>query len=209
MLAPVFHPAPLKDQLEFCCHGWSLKTCPLRCPAGYYAHEGVWQRSAVHTDPQISPDGHECSRDRGWVTFAGFAGSVKGSRWCVFSKELEWFQTVNVFIFVAKSAHLNNFVGLEGSPSSGQAGNCTFAGAFWWLCPAPLCIVGDRLSSWDVFFSCHISVGRKRSDLELALSWYSDVQGQHTLLRQSMIFPLVPRDCFALTIQLHYCKKRK
>lgn len=44
----------------------------------------------------------------------------------MFSKQLEWFQTVYVFIFVAKSAHLNNFVGLDGSPSSGQAGNCMF-----------------------------------------------------------------------------------
>lgn len=46
----------------------------------------------------------------------------------MFSKEQEWFQIVNVFIFVAKSAHLNNFVGLEGSPSSGPAGNCMFWG---------------------------------------------------------------------------------
>lgn len=79
------------------------------------------------------------------------------------------------------------------------------------LHPVPLCIVGDQLSSRDVFFSCHITVGSNRikSVLELALSWYRDVQGQHTFLKQSMILPLLPRDCFALTTQLYYCKKKK
>lgn len=55
-------------------------------------------------------------------------GKKRGKK--VFSKELEWFQTVSVFIFTAKSAHFKQFLflwGREGcAPPSGRTGNRAF-----------------------------------------------------------------------------------
>lgn len=63
---------------------------------------------------------------------AVFACTVYGKN--VFSKESEWFRTVNVFIFAPKSAEFKQFCSVQDSPPGGQVGNCMFCGPVIYLC---------------------------------------------------------------------------
>lgn len=82
------------------------------------------------------------------MTLAVFACTVYGKN--VFSKESEWFRTVNVFIFAPKSAEFKVLFCAGSSPwwpSRELYVLWTCDLSLPWLHPVPICIVGDQLSS--------------------------------------------------------------